>query len=226
MTLFSTLTTILSFIAILSVASPVQKRGVAFFNPANGGGSELDNAGGGGGEPLNVIISGLSSPAVLTDSGFLNYVRSLGFSQECLGIHSGTPQTANLGDGHGATNQVTELRQDYGDAGLGTCLESLLGGNHLRMWRQNGPSANSGALFLAVSAEKTIFDKHTIASNGYNKGRDTLVNSATGGRTSFGGVRYSATVQSVTGLISPGSAGVNHGIAQDGVVKVLTVTIV
>jgi hypothetical protein len=30
------------------------------------------------GEPLNVIISGLSSPEVLTDAGFLNFARAIG----------------------------------------------------------------------------------------------------------------------------------------------------
>ena len=70
-------------------------------------------------------------------------------SDECLDLHLGDPQTANLGDGNGWVNQTTELRMDYGNAGLGTCLESLIGGNHFRMFRQNGPLANSGALFLA-----------------------------------------------------------------------------
>ena len=42
-----------------------------------------------------------------------------------------------------------ELRNDYGNPDIGTCWESLVGGNHLRMWRQNGPNANTGALFLA-----------------------------------------------------------------------------
>jgi hypothetical protein len=32
---------------------------------------------------------------------------------------------------------------------IGTCGESLVGGNHLRMFRQNGTSHNTGALFLA-----------------------------------------------------------------------------
>jgi hypothetical protein len=68
---------------------------VAFFDPNLGGGSMLNRVSTGGGEPLNVsqsvlrsvttvdhpalkvIISGLSSPAVLTDAGFLNYARSL-----------------------------------------------------------------------------------------------------------------------------------------------------
>jgi hypothetical protein len=97
-----------------------------------GGGSELDNAGGGLGEPLNVIISGLSSPAVLTNAGFTNYAESLGFAPECFGIHLGGPQSANLGDGNGYVNQTVELRADYGSTGVGTCLESLIGGNHLR----------------------------------------------------------------------------------------------
>ena len=53
-------------------------------------------------------------------------------STECLGIHLGDPQAANLGDGNGWVNQTLELRWDYGDADVGTCLESLLGGNHFR----------------------------------------------------------------------------------------------
>ena len=70
-------------------------------------------------------------------------------ASECLGIHAGGPQAANLGDGNDWVNQTLELRQDYGNTGLGTCLESLAGGKHLRLFRQNGPTANTGALFLA-----------------------------------------------------------------------------
>ena len=80
----------------------------------------------GQGEPINVIISGLSSSAVLkdqeTNGGLLNYYlyvvnfnpcplsslsafcgmpSSFGFSGECLGQHSGSDQAANLGDGNG-----------------------------------------------------------------------------------------------------------------------------
>jgi hypothetical protein len=54
-------------------------------------------------------------------------------SEECLGIHLGDPQSANLGDGNGPVNQTIELRQDFGDPDLGTCLESLIGGNHFRL---------------------------------------------------------------------------------------------
>ncbi|KII92326.1 hypothetical protein PLICRDRAFT_37089 [Plicaturopsis crispa FD-325 SS-3] len=198
--------------------------GVAYFNPTDGGGSLLDNAGSGGGEPLNVIISGLSSPDVLTDDGLLNFARAIGFSEECLDIHLGDPQSANLGDGNGWVNQTIELRQDYGDADLGTCLESLIGGNHFRVYRQNGTSADSGALFLATSKEENVTEGHTIVPDGYNIGRDQLVAAAVG-QTSFDGVSYSTTAQNITGLIAAGAEGVNHGISQDGIVTLLTVTI-
>ncbi|KAI0051849.1 hypothetical protein FA95DRAFT_1554094 [Auriscalpium vulgare] len=211
--------------AQLVYSGTLQRRAVAFFNPNDGGGSELDSVGGGLGEPLNVIISGLSSPAVLTDSGSLNYARSIGFSTECLGIHLGDPQSANLGDGNGFVNQTIELRQDYGDVDLGTCLESLIGGNHFRIYRQNGPLANSGALFLAVSQEEDESQGHDIVPDGYNIGRNALVNTAVQG-SSFGGVTYKTTAQNISGLLQPGSTGVNHGIATDGIVTLLTVTIV
>ncbi|KAI0066228.1 hypothetical protein BV25DRAFT_1797408 [Artomyces pyxidatus] len=202
----------------------LNKRNTAFFAPSAGGGSQLNNANDGAGEPLNVIISGLSSPAVLTDDGILNFARAIGFSTECLGIHLGDPQSANLGDGNGWVNQTMELREDYGDAGLGTCLESAIGGNHFRVYRQNGPTANSGALFLAVSQEKDESNNHDIVDNGYNVGRDALVQSAVG-NTNFGGVSYTTTEQDISGLMAAGADGVNHGIATDGIVKLLTVTI-
>ncbi|KAF7976859.1 hypothetical protein HWV62_5576 [Athelia sp. TMB] len=209
----------------LSLASTVQKRAVAYYDPSANGGSMLDNAGGGLGEPLNVIISGLSSPQVLTYDGFYNYAQAIGFSEECLGFHLGGPQSANLGDGNGWVNQTTELRFDYGSTGVGTCLESLVGGNHLRLYIQNGAEADSGALFLAVSKEENVFESHTIIPDGYDIGRNELVSSATGS-TSHGGVDYSTVAHNVTGLLAAGSAGVNHGIATDGITTVLTVTIV
>ncbi|KAH8119602.1 hypothetical protein DFH11DRAFT_1501170 [Phellopilus nigrolimitatus] len=199
---------------------------VDFFSPAAGGGSMLDDAGDGFGEPLNVIISGLSSSDVLTDAGFLNFAQSLGLSTECLGLHLGNPFSANLGDGNGAVNQTVELRADFGNSELGTCLESLTGGNHLRLFRQNGSLADSGALFLAVSQEENVFESHTIAPDGYDKGRDALVATATASQTTFNGVTYSSTTENITGLLPVGTAGVNHAIALDGIAKLLTVTIV
>jgi len=203
---------------------PPEKQAVAFFSPAEGGGSMLDNAAPPLGEPLNVIISGLSSPSVLTDDGIVNFAMAIGFSIECLGIHLGAPQSANLGDGNGFVNQTVELRQDYGDAELGTCLESLIGGNHFRVFRQNGPLANSGALFLAVSQEEDVEDGHNIIPDGYNIGRNLLVSGAMG-TTSSGGVTYSTTATNITGLLPVGSVGINHGIAIDGIVTLLTVII-
>jgi len=205
--------------------SGLARRAEAFVSPAQGGGSQLDDAGNGLGEPLNVIISGLSSPSVLTDAGILNWAKSVGFSTECLGIHIGGPQMANLGDGNGALNQTIELRQDFGDSVLGTCLESAIGGNHFRYWRQNGPSADTGALFLAVSREENAIENHNIIPDGYDVGRDELVSNATK-QTSFGGTTYTATATTVTGLLPTGTQGVNHGIALDGNVIVLTVNIV
>ncbi|KAJ7735741.1 hypothetical protein B0H16DRAFT_1731169 [Mycena metata] len=191
-----------------------------FYDPRSQGGSMLDNAGSGGGEPLNVIISGQSTPSVLTNSGFLGYAGALGFAIECFGMHMGDPQQANLGDGHGWVNQSVELRQDYGSAPLGTCWESIWGGNHL----QDGNLANSEALFLAVSKEENVINHHTISPNGYNIGRDLLVQRAVG-KTSFNGVRYTTTMRRIDGLMAPGSQGVNHGIATDGAVVLLTVIV-
>jgi len=185
----------------------------------------LDDAGDGLGEPLNVIISGLSFADVLTDDGIVNYARAIGFSTECLGIHIGNPQSADLGDGNGWVNQTIELREDYGSASAGTCLESVIGGNHFRVYRQNGALANSGALFLAVSKEEPATEDHNIVPDGYDIGRDELVSGAVG-QTSYSGVSYSTTAQNITGLLAAGSTGVNHGISQDGIVTLLTVTII
>jgi len=200
---------------------------VPFFSPLDGGGSELDIVSPGLGEPMNVIISGLSDPRVLTDDGFLNWAQSVNMSGECFGQHLGGPQSANLGDGNGAVDQTMELRHDFGNTEMGTCLESLIGGNHLRMYRQNGTKANSGALFLAVSKEEDLAQHHTIIPDGYDIGRDLVVSAAlnNGGRTSHNGVTYKASSKNITGLLTPGSKGVNHGIAIDGVVVLLTISI-
>jgi len=206
------------------IANGMQKRAVAYYDPTANGGSMLDNAGDGLGEPLNVIISGLSSPDVLSESGVVNFARAIGFSEECLDIHLGGPQSANLGDGNGWVNQTIELREDYGVSSVGTCLESLVGGNHFRVYIQNGSEADSGALFLAVSKEEDAEDGHDIVPDGYDIGRNNLVAAAIG-TTSYGGTTYNTVAQNITGLMPAGSAGVNHGIAVDGIVTLLTVTI-
>ncbi|KAJ7915863.1 hypothetical protein B0H13DRAFT_385396 [Mycena leptocephala] len=170
----------------------------------------LNNASRHGGEPLNVIISRRSTPSVLTDAGFLGYAGALGFADECLGFHIGDRQPANLGDGHGWVDEGMVLREDFGSAAIGTCWESVVGGNHLRMYRQNGPAANSGALFLAVSHERNFLTHHTISPDGYNLGRDLLVARATTTRTVFKGVRYATSVRRLEGLLGVGKGGINH----------------
>ena len=101
-------------------------------------------------------------------TSFIFIFRSFGFSNECLGQHSGAPQEANLGDGNGygqslpdvwsvvfflhlfltyfvvlsTVNETSEIRWNYGDAQLGACKETIQGGDHFRYWQQNGPQGN------------------------------------------------------------------------------------
>ncbi|EJU02566.1 hypothetical protein DACRYDRAFT_94372 [Dacryopinax primogenitus] len=201
------------------LAAPA-KRTVAYYNPNNGGGSEVDIVSPGLGEPLNVISDPLLTCSDLLTNNFLSFAQDVGFSTECLGIHLGDPQQANLGDGNGAVDQLVEYRENYNLGG--TCLESLIGGNHLRGWIQNGPSANSGAWFLAVSQEENVAEGHNIVPNGYNIGRDNLVANANAWAADQSA--YSLTVEYVSGLLPSGSNGINHGISQDGQVAVITVT--
>ncbi|KAH7913934.1 hypothetical protein BJ138DRAFT_1110963 [Hygrophoropsis aurantiaca] len=158
-----------------------------YYNPADGGGSLITAAQGtyppGLGEPINVIISAYSDSDVLQptteNGGLINYYQSFGFSTECLGQHAGDNQGANLGDGNGYLNQSAVIRWDYGDATLGTCEETIEGGDHIRYWIQDGKDADSGAIFMAVSYEMPIAEQHNIVPNGYNLGRDWLVGNAT-----------------------------------------------
>ncbi|KAG6812309.1 hypothetical protein H0H92_003482 [Tricholoma furcatifolium] len=173
------------------------------------------------GEPLNVIISALSDPYILTDNGLRDYAKSIGFSDECLGLHIGDLHAADLGDGDGRKFEQYLARQHYFPI-WGTCWESLAGGNHFRAWKQNGTAANSGAWFLAVSKEKDSSKNHKIVPNGYNLGRDYLVGRATS-ESRWQGKWWKADVEWRDDLLHPGSKGINHGIAQDGRVAVLTV---
>lgn len=203
-------------------SAPAESK-VDYYHPGKGNGSMLDSSGGLG-EPLNVIISGQSSSEVLTDAGFLNWAKSIGFSTEFLGLHRGVLQMADLGDGNGPKPEIKVLRQDYSIPFIGTGIESLIGGNHLRYWRQDGPTANSGALFLAVSYEENVLKHHMIRPDGYNKGRDALVTRAVG-QTKYKGVRYSTISQVIEGLLPIGTTGINHSIAIDGKGCLLTITI-
>ncbi|KAB5595935.1 hypothetical protein CTheo_699 [Ceratobasidium theobromae] len=205
-------------------------------NPANGGGRMLDLIHSFEqyttpryGEPLNVIISGASHPSVLTHKGLHRYAKSIGFSEECLGLHIGKIHTADLGDGEGRKDEQflgrfmplffptamfigvwwVLARQHYFPI-WGTCWESLAGGNHFRAWQQK----DTGAWFLAVSKEKYVGDNHQIIENGYNIGRDYLVSKA---------VRNGARLEWRDDLLEAGNDEINHGIEQDGRVAVLTI---
>lgn len=73
--------------------------------------------------------------------------RSIGYSEECLGLHYGNIHEADLGDGNGRTGEMFLARQYYFPI-FGTCWESFAGGHHFRAWKQNGTAANSGAWFI------------------------------------------------------------------------------
>lgn len=119
-------------------------------------------------EPINTILSGRSDPYILTDRGLRDYVRSIGFSFECLDLHIGDLQRANLGDGAGWQEEMYEYRstRGFGAPGrwVGACWESWEGGNHFRAWKQNGSEADTGAWFLAVSTEKVRITSGTYTA--------------------------------------------------------------
>ncbi|KAF9013166.1 hypothetical protein BDQ17DRAFT_1386784 [Cyathus striatus] len=196
-------------------------RAVGWFDPRLNGGRLLDFTTKRFGEPLNVIISGNSDPFILTDLGFSQYTKSIGYSEECLGIHYGNRHDADLGDGDGRKTEQFLARQYYFPV-WGTCWESLAGGHHFRAWKQNGTLAPSGAWFIGASKEYDSSKHHKIVPDGYNLGRDWLVERAVaGGR--WKGRWWKADLEWRSDLIEEGRKGVNHGIAQDGKVAVLTV---
>ncbi|KAG7445572.1 uncharacterized protein BT62DRAFT_932698 [Guyanagaster necrorhizus] len=249
----------LSSFALAADKSPVRRAAsaVAYYNPYDDRGSMLTTILGtyppGQQEPLNMIISGNSDEAVLalqqTDGGLLNYFLSLSFAGECLGLHEGDSQQANLGDGKGLLNQTAVMRYDYGDSSVGTCTETVQGGNHFRYWVQNGTGANSGAIFMAASYEEPEAEGHDIVVNGYNLGRDYIIGNITGsviptltltnastfsGSTSYGNYTYQTSVMYASGLLQNTSIGINHNLtvwvegvtnAVDGLVAVLDVSI-
>lgn len=200
----------------------VPSEGKDYVDPRIYGGSTLDSSAGLG-EPLNVIVSALSSPEVLTRKGLQSYFRSLEFDFECLGLHSGVPQTAWL-DPRGPQPQAFLYREVYTplDYVFGTCVESLKGGNHIRAWQQQG----TGAWWLALSKEQNVTTHHMIAPDGYDVGRDEFVKKSQcqkDGRTSFFGKQYRTKVFYVDGLLPVGTRGINHDIAIDGRTAVVRV---
>ncbi|KAL0961222.1 hypothetical protein HGRIS_006189 [Hohenbuehelia grisea] len=228
-----------------------------YYTPMEAGGSMLtkvpETFPEGLGEPINIILTGYSDEEVLNDNedkgGLQNFFLSFGFSGECLGQHSGSNQGANLGDGHGYLNETAVMRWNYGDPALGSCKETIMGGNHFRYWVQNGPSGNSGAVFMAASYEMPIAQQHDIIVNGYNFGRDWVIGNMTNvtvpthnltnqttysTQTTWAGYTYASEIQYVSGLLSNSSEGINHMYsvgpnwtnAIDGLVAVITTKMV
>ncbi|CDO69054.1 hypothetical protein BN946_scf184992.g3 [Trametes cinnabarina] len=166
-------------------------------------------------------------------------------------IVSGHSDATVLVDSEDNVNETSELRWDYGDPSLGTCTETIKGGNHFRYWIQDGSKANSGAIFMATSYELPLQMGHDIIFDGYNLGRDWLIGNATAqtsliptgnitngttysGQTSFGGWTYKTDVIYLSGILSNSSQGVNHNVSVgntntlpvDGYVAVMTISIV
>lgn len=64
-----------------------------------------------------------------------------------------------------------------------------------------------------------------IAPDGYNRGRDIIVDIATReGGTRYRNREWTSKVEWVEGLLRPGRDGINHDLDQDGRVAILTVT--
>ena len=55
-----------------------------------------------------------------------------------------------------AVNETSELRWDYGDPNLGTCKETIDGGNHFRYWIQDGPSGNRCVIPLVLMTDPEL----------------------------------------------------------------------
>lgn len=220
---FTKATLVVAAFAVHTVLGAASK--APFANPKSGGGSMLTSTGQKGGEPLNVIISGASDPAVLSKDGFASWTESIKFKpNDCLQAQNTDPslegvQKANLGDGNGMVPQAGLMREH--DA----CSEVFTGGNHFRYWFQNGKKANTGSVFLAASVEKPIREHHDIVKNGYDLGRDHLVANATGGTTTDSdGNQYQTRVSyDQTLLKGIKTSEINHNIGINGSVAILTV---
>ncbi|GAA5983077.1 hypothetical protein JCM10908_000148 [Rhodotorula pacifica] len=214
-------------------ASPTWEGG--YYNPTSNGGQWLTDARDtyppGLGEPINLVISAESDGVLMFDEGFFDYSQSLQFSGECLGQTGGLRQAANLGDGNGMHNQSTLLRENFGDPAFGTCLETFNGGYHYRVWRQNGTQANSGAWFLAASKEYNLSMQHDITPNGYDVGRDEVVRRAIvsgGTKSPITNRTFETTVRNASGpgyYANISTSQINHGVATDGIVAILTVKV-
>ncbi|WFD43204.1 hypothetical protein MPSI1_001859 [Malassezia psittaci] len=191
------------------------------------------------GEPLNLIISSESSPDMLQPEGFLVWATALGFGVSCLGQgNSEGFMYANLGTENPNVRQGSlsgnngVMRWNYGLPEIGTCRETIQGGNHFRWFTQHTRQAGT-AIFIASSIELGLDSAHSVSSNGYNLGRDSIVELATDKNgIEWEGNKFNASVKWVEAgrLLNATSENINHpevaptnGTAIDGRVAVLYV---
>ncbi|OZJ05767.1 hypothetical protein BZG36_01326 [Bifiguratus adelaidae] len=209
-------------------AAAIKRGSAAYYNPNTGATNMKEYPlGTTNYEPVNVIISGLSGGSVSNpdDSvkgGILSWFQAINFDHECFNLHAGGYDGFDSGDGRGFQNQTFIYRENYNDpSGVGSCTESLIGGQHVRGFYQS----TSGAWFIAASQEESASQNHNIVPNGYDLGRNYVANNAVKGGTGFDGCVFGpATVEDITNLVAPNDgSGYNHGIGTDGVVKLITV---
>ncbi|WRT63434.1 uncharacterized protein IL334_000339 [Kwoniella shivajii] len=188
------------------------------------------------GEPLNIIISNQSDPRVLVETmqegGLYNYLEGAGFGGECFGLHMGDKQHCDLGDGYKNQTQRCILRYQYfHNEYLGTCLESIYGGNHIRVFKQE----DTGAYFLSSSAEMDSQSNHDLGMNAYDSGRGQSTSHTTfTGEITKRGWRYMTQIEYIDDLVPANRTKWNHytgvqavgGYISDGLVAVLTVRVV
>ncbi|KAK4047290.1 hypothetical protein OIO90_006251 [Microbotryomycetes sp. JL221] len=208
------------------------------------------------GEPLNVVVSANSDNRILRSAeGLQDWLSSIQYGYQCLGLHRGKKQQAHLGDGAGFVDQdgpasvsgevelwsavawwhllrIACRRQSYpvgNFAGDATLFE--LGQANLwacSYWFQDYPRACEGAVFFAASDEDDLLGAHKIIENGYDQARDTIVRQATrvGGTISpLSGVTYTATAVYLEGYMPSGPGGINHNVPIDGRIALLRVNV-
>ncbi|WWD06151.1 hypothetical protein V865_004236 [Kwoniella europaea PYCC6329] len=180
----------------------------------------------------------------MLEGGLYNYLEAAAFGGQCFGLHMGDKQQSNLGDGNANQTQRSILRYQYfHNHFLGTCLESIYGGNHIRVFKQE----TTGAYFMSSSAEEDSSKNHQLGLNAYDSGRDLFVGNATSiaikghldinttfaGETVKRGWRYRTTVNYVDDLVPANRTRWNHytgvqavgGGVSDGLVAVLTIQV-
>lgn len=193
----------------------------------------------------------------------LTSTRSIGFSEECFGLHYGHVHKADLGDGDGRKSEHILARQHYFPR-WGTCWESVVGKSRVvtffqccsdatSRWKpfprleakwnggqyrcmvpwvcQTSHTCSPAYCFIPlfrVSKEKVsstvdsepfcpfinlpcqdYIKHHMIAPDGYNIGRDLLVQSAVYGG-SWKGMSWVTDVEWREGLLEPGFKGIDR----------------